>query len=204
MEYITQLATVAVVLLFACISPGPDFVAVTSHALSSRRSGLRMAFGVSAAIVVWSTVAICGLALILAKIDWLYEIVRLAGAVYLVYLGIHLLIAARQPHTASPDITRRATAGSFRRGFVIGITNPKTAAFFSSLFATVLPAGAPVWVYIATVLIAGVVSTGWFTVLAVTFSVAAVQRVYRRARRWIDATMGAVLTAIGVRLALSQ
>lgn len=163
-----------------------------------------MALGISAAIVAWSALTICGLALILAKFDGLYEIIRLAGGAYLVYLGIRLMIASRRPSNASHQVAIRTTDGSFRRGFFIGITNPKSAAFFSSLFATVLPASAPVWVYVVTVLIAGFVSTGWFSLLAVMFSVGTVQRVYQRARRWIDAAMGATLTAIGVRLALSR
>lgn len=204
MAFAPQLATIAVVLLLACISPGPDFVAVTSHSLASRRSGLQVALGISAAIVAWSIVTIAGLALILARIGGLYEIIRLAGAAYLIYLGIHLLIASRRPGHASHEVKPGATHGSFRRGFVIGITNPKSAAFFSSLFATVLPASAPLWVYAATIVIAGIVASGWFSILAVMFSVGTVQRLYQGMRHWIDATMGAILAGIGVQLALSR
>lgn len=164
-----------------------------------------MALGISAAIAAWSAVTIAGLALILAKVDGLYEIIRLAGAAYLIYLGLHLLIAARRPGNTSHGITTRVmTDGSFKRGFFIGITNPKSAAFFSSLFATMLPASAPVWVYVVTVLIAGIVSSGWFSILAVMFSAGKVQRLYQGARRWIDAAMGVVLAGIGIRLALSR
>lgn len=204
MAFIPQLATIAVVLLLACISPGPDFVAVTSQSLVDRRSGLRMALGIATAIVVWATVTIAGLALILARVDGLYEIIRLVGAGYLLYLGIQLLITSWRNGHAAHAVTTRASRGSVRRGFVIGITNPKSAAFFSSLFATVLPVDAPVWVYLAAIAIAGIVATGWFSILAIMFSVGRVQSLYQGARRWIDAIMGGVLSAIGLRLALSR
>ena len=204
MDYLPQLLTIAGVLLLACISPGPDFVAVTSHALSSRRSGVRIALGIAAAITAWAAITVCGLVLILARIAWLYEIIRLLGAAYLVYLGVQMLWAARQPHGGAARLTAGTPHNAFRRGFLIGITNPKSAAFFSSLFAATLPATAPVWIYASVVAIAGVVSVAWFSALALMFSLGHIQRGYQAARRGIDAVMGGVLTLLGLRLALSR
>ncbi|MGB7755931.1 MAG: LysE family transporter [Salinisphaera sp.] len=94
-----------------------------------------------------------------------------------------------------PAATKR---GSFKRGFLIGITNPKSAVFFGSLFATILPAHAPDWVYGATIALAAGTAFGWFMAVALAFSLGRAQRWYARVRRAIDTVMGALL---GLRLA---
>ncbi|AWN15030.1 LysE family translocator [Salinisphaera sp. LB1] len=203
MHFVPELATLGTVLLLGCISPGPDFVAVTSHSLADRRSGLRIACGIAAAITLWALLSVAGLAFVLSRVAVLYEGVRLAGAAFLVYLGIRILVSTWHGGPAATAPTRVATKhGSFKRGFLIGITNPKSAVFFSSLFATILPAHAPAWVYGATIALAAGTAFGWFIALALAFSLGRIQRLYAKARRGIDTVMGALLTALGLRLAL--
>ena len=67
-----------------------------------------------------------------------------------------------------------------------------------------LPAHAPSWVYAAAVGLLAVLSGGWHCGLAVVFSVAPIQTGYRRAKAKIDTLLGAVLIALGVRLAVSR
>ncbi|HEY1608285.1 MAG TPA: LysE family transporter, partial [Paraburkholderia sp.] len=90
------------------------------------------------------------------------------------------------------------------RGVLVGLTNPKAAAFFGSLFVTLLPAHAPLWVHGATVLTVAGVSICWFTSIALLFSTGGVQRGYAKLRRPVDALMGTVLVALGARLALER
>ncbi|RYB06058.1 hypothetical protein D3272_07655 [Lichenibacterium ramalinae] len=92
-----QLLTLSAVFLLACISPGPDFTAVTSNALADRLRGLGVAVGVAVACTIWATLAMFGLGLLLTKIAWLHEAVRLGGAAYLHYLGVKMLLGARHP-----------------------------------------------------------------------------------------------------------
>ncbi|RJS91857.1 LysE family translocator [Salinisphaera sp. Q1T1-3] len=205
MAFIPELAMLGTVLLLGCISPGPDFVAVTSHALADRRSGVKIACGIATAITIWAALSVAGLAFVLSRVAFVYEAVRLAGAAFLVYLGIKLLWSARHGATDGPPrLAAATTQGSFRRGFVLGLFNPKSAVFFSSLFATLLPADAPVWVFAATIALAAVTAFGWFLAVAFLFSVGRIQSLYRRARRVIDATMGVVLAALGLRLAFER
>ncbi|WP_233625924.1 LysE family transporter, partial [Burkholderia multivorans] len=91
MSYVPQLAAVGGVMLLACVSPGPDLIAVSSHALGNRRAGLLAALGIASSHAVWAAMAIFGLGLIVAKLAWLYEAIRIAGAAYLIYLGIKSL-----------------------------------------------------------------------------------------------------------------
>ena len=224
MNYVAQLAAIAGVMLLACASPGPDMLAVTSHAFARRRAGVCAAAGVATSHALWATLAVFGLGLILARLAWLYEGIRIAGGIYLLYLGAKTLIGLRRPAAARPasavdavdaaaTTTAPASRGAakpaggahaYRRGLLVGLTNPKAAAFFGSLFVTLLPAHAPPWVHGATVATVAAVSIGWFTAIALLFSTGRVQRGYARLRRPVDALMGAALVALGARLALDR
>lgn len=207
MAYLPQLLTLAVIMLLACISPGPDFIAVSTHALAGRRVGVLVALGVAAGCVVWALLAVFGLSLLLARVAWLYWLVRLGGAAYLMFMGARMLLGARGP-AAPLTVPGRAEAASaraaFGRGFLVNMSNPKAAAFFGSLFVTLLPAEAPLWVHGATVAVVGGVSVAWFIFLALTFSTRRVRLVYGHIRRPFDALMGAALVGLGARLVISR
>ncbi|WP_065501707.1 LysE family translocator [Burkholderia stabilis] len=206
MTYIAQLAAVAGVMLLACVSPGPDLIAVTSHALAKRRAGLYAAAGISTSHALWAALAIFGLGLILAKLAWLYGVIRIAGAVYLVYLGGKTLVGLRKPIQPAEVAAQlvKSDEQAYRRGLFVGLTNPKAAAFFGSLFVTVLPAHAPMWVHGVTLVIVTAVSLSWFSIIAILFSTNRVQAGYARLRKPIDAVMGTVLLGLGAKLAMDR
>jgi RhtB (resistance to homoserine/threonine) family protein len=203
MSYIPHLATLAAIMLLACISPGPDFVAVSSRALGSRRAGLLAAVGVATGCVAWALLAVFGLGMLLARLSWLYWLVRLGGALYLIWMGLRMLIGARKADApaAAEAVHHASGMAALRAGLLVNLTNPKAVAFFGSLFITVLPAAAPAWVYCATVGVVGAVAMAWFATLAFMFSANRVRQTYARIRRPIDALMGAALVGLGARLA---
>lgn len=205
MTIIFQLLTLAAIVLLACISPGPDFIAVTSNALASRSRGWKVAVGIAIACTVWAALAMFGLGLLLTQIAWLYEAIRLIGAGYLIYLGGKILFGARRPYGALPVEGSRNDAGSAMRvGLMVGMTNPKSAAFFGSLFVTILPAGTAGPVQAIAVVIVSVVALAWFSLLALMFSADRVRSNYARLRRPIDALMGTLLLGLGLRLAATR
>lgn len=207
MDYLPQLFTLSGIILLACASPGPDFVAVTSNALNDRRSGMLVGLGIACAVVVWATLAILGFGLLIKELFWLYEAIRLAGAAYLIYLGARMLMAAFKAKSGEPSIQGVARVGAlqaWRQGFMVGITNPKTATFFATLFVTVLPVGAPTWVYVSVVALVGLITAAWLGALAAFFSVGRVRSVYARMSRAVDALMGVALVGLGIRLASSR
>jgi len=206
MSYLSQLLAVAGVMLLACISPGPDLIAVTSHALARRRSGIFAALGIATAHALWATLAVFGLGIILSELAWLYGAIRISGAIYLVYLGIKTLVGLRQPASkiATSVIRTQSDASAYRRGLLVGLTNPKAAAFFGSLFITILPAHAPMWVHASTIATVVSVSLIWFISMALVFSTQRVQNGYHRVRKLIDAVMGSILIGLGAKLALDH
>ncbi|WP_321791838.1 LysE family translocator [Burkholderia pyrrocinia] len=205
MNYLPQLATIAGAMLLGCISPGPDLLAVTSHALAKRKAGMFAAYGIAMAHTLWAALAVFGLGLILTKLAWLYGAVRIAGAAYLLYLGAKTLLGMRQPTQAiKASVVNATNAHAYRRGLLVGLTNPKAMAFFGSLFVTILPAHAPLWVHAATLGVVASVSLMWFNTMAAIFSVPRVQQGYDRLRVPIDALMGTFLIGLGAKLAFDR
>lgn len=207
MDHLPQLLALSGIILLACASPGPDFVAVTSHSLSERRDGVFVGLGITCAVAIWASLAVFGFGLLIQQFFWLYEGIRLAGAAYLVYLGARMLRSALREQASMQDAAqapRLSAAHAWRRGFLVGITNPKTATFFATLFVTLLPVGAPLWVYAAVVGVVICITCTWMCLLASFFSVGIVRCAYGRIRKPVDALMGAALVGLGVRMAASR
>src|ERR671930_1061406 len=92
-----QVLALSGVILLGAMAPGPDFVIVTrSAALSGRRAGMACAAGIGAGVFAWSAVTAAGVAGLLAASAVAFTIVKLAGAAYLMLLGIRALLAARR------------------------------------------------------------------------------------------------------------
>ncbi len=200
-----QLLALGGVILVAAMSPGPDFVIVTRNAmLSGRRAGMACAAGIAAGVFVWVVVTALGIAGLLAASAVAFTVVKLAGAAYLVLLGIRALIAARRGCYGAPEVTEGRPAralAAFRQGLVTNLLNPKVAVFFTALLPQFLPAAATAFDHLLLAGVAATVSLLWFVVL--TNVVGALRRFLtaNRVRRAIDAVMGTLLLGLGVRLA---
>ncbi len=201
--YAANLLTLSAIYAITCISPGPDFVNVTCHALNTRKSGMFAAAGVALGCCVWSTAAVFGLGLLMSGLVPLNHIMRIGGALYLAYLGSKRLLGALRPKPMAIEIRCVANGGwaSLRRGFITDITNPTLVVFFGSLFATVLPADAPLWVRCAAICIITLIAGSWHLALAILFSARQARNIYQRIRRPTDAVLGAILIGLGLRLA---
>jgi threonine efflux protein len=92
MHFVTTLLQIAAVYSLALISPGPNFLMITQLSLSGKRAlGVASAVGVGMGSTLWATLAMLGFATVLQRIDWLYNGVRIGGALYLAWLGFKLL-----------------------------------------------------------------------------------------------------------------
>lgn len=213
MHYLPILLQIAVIYLVAAASPGPNFFMVTQRSLSGKRSlGAASALGVCTASMLWVTLAMLGLAAVLQKLEWLYTGVRIAGALYLIYFGLKLLRASSRgnepqrealdaaPVASDPAAWRRA----YREGLVTCATNPKSCAFWTSVFAAMFPAHPPLWFYGTVFATIGTLSATWYCGVAFMFATERTQRGYRKLRRPIDALCGAALVGLGAKLAAER
>lgn len=206
MEHVVALSGIALALLFVAMSPGPAFVVVTQNAVArSRSAAFVTAFGVSIGSVIWVGLVLVGISVVLEKAAWLYTGLRLAGGVYLVYLGIRLWRGARQPMpNRSPGAMSSSLLYVLWRALLIQMLNPKAAVFFGSVFLTMLSPGAPEWVTVAALILVFAIEFGWYAIVATAFSSRPARRVYAAAKMWIERVAGAWLTLFGVKLALSD
>ena len=140
MEYLTGplVAFIGIAALVIC-TPGPDTAMTIRNALLGGRSaGLATALGVSTGLAIWALATSAGLVALLIASEPLFLAVKYAGAAYLIWLGVQSLRAAFGPSALQQAIAQPATRGlrprqAYLQGVVSDLSNPKIAAFFSSL-----------------------------------------------------------------------
>lgn len=187
--------------------PGPNFVAVSQYSIAeSRIDGFFIALGVSTGAGIWATASLLGLGVVFVHLPWLYDIIRLVGGLYLMFIGLKIIRAAFYFSLSSFTANQLPVSkyAAFRRGLLTSFSNPKTAAFFGSLFVATIPPQAPVWVYVVTIALIVCVSIIWYSLVACFFSIEKVQSVYQRSKRFLDGITGSILLFLGARLAFSK
>jgi threonine efflux protein len=196
--------------LIVVVSPGPDFLVTVQQATSrSRRHGIFTGLGVCTGLLIWSAGSMVGLSVLFTRLSWLYDIVRYAGAAYLVFLGVRTFWSTRRgrggtDHVRQPPARTGGSWRAWRIGFLTDIGNPKAAAFFGSLFGALLPAGTSAAVRVAVVVGIIGLATTWYVAVAVLFGLRPVASLYQRGRRWIERATATILIALGGRLALDR
>ncbi|MBI1245219.1 MAG: LysE family translocator [Alphaproteobacteria bacterium] len=206
MEFAPTLLTLAGMHLLMAMLPGPNTVVVSwVSATNSRGAGLRATAGVVAATLVWVTLSLWGFGAVLLEAGWLYRLLRIAGAAYLVYVGVRMLMAHRRATGAiSGSALPRPPLGGrrpFAAGLLTTLSNPKSAVFWTSAFLVAVPPHAPLWVHGAIVAIITVQSALWYGTVALAFSTGVARQNYLRFARRLDAFAGAVMVALGAKLA---
>jgi threonine/homoserine/homoserine lactone efflux protein len=202
---ITELAAFVAVAAVVIVTPGQDTaLTIRNSLLGGRRAGVSTALGVSSGQAVWVVATSVGLAAVLAASEPAFLALRLVGAAYLVWLGLHSLWAAvRRSGSVAPQRRTGSLAGgvAYRQGVLSNLANPKMAIFFTSL----LPQFATSFAGLLTLgVLFCAMTVVWLSAYAV--AVARAGDALRRpaVRRLIDAVTGAVLVALGLRLATER
>ncbi len=208
MDYLLPLAGFALAHLLAAASPGPSFVFITHTAVSrSRGAGVLASLAMAVGALIWAAGALFGLQAILKQVAWLELGLRLAGAAYLIWLGIMLLRAKPGPAVAAvpaPELARGGAMALFLRALLLQLSNPKVMVFFGSIFVALLPAQALQWVFLTALGIVFVNEFCWYALVSLLFSTRGVRLAFDRWRVWVDRVTGGFLTLLGIRLALDR
>lgn len=195
-----MLAAFVGISIVVIVTPGQDTaLTIRNSLLGGRRAGVLTALGVSTGQAVWVLATSVGLAALIVAFEPAFVALKLLGAGFLVYLGVHALLRAMRGDEPATRGTGRHSP--FRQGVISNLGNPKMAVFFTSLlpqfgesFSTLLALG----------LLFCSMTLAWLTAYA--FAVAKAGDVLRRPaiRRLFDAVLGAVLVALGIRLATDR
>ncbi|TVZ72739.1 LOW QUALITY PROTEIN: threonine/homoserine/homoserine lactone efflux protein [Rhizobium mongolense USDA 1844] len=203
MSEIATIFSILGVFLLGAMSPGPSFVVVSRIAVSGERTdGLAAALGMSVGGVHPASIAVAGLTALLMQVAWLDISLRLAGGAYLLWIGIKIWRGAANPVQIANDMPTHQ--GSSRRAFVrallVQLANPKTAIFYASMFAAMLPASPPFWMLIVLPPLLFCIELVWYAIVAFAFSSRKPRSAYLHSKQWIDRAAGAGVGALGVKL----
>jgi threonine/homoserine/homoserine lactone efflux protein len=196
-------AFLAVALVVIC-TPGPDTaLTVRNSLLGTRRAGIFTALGVSSGQLIWTLAASIGIAALLVASEPAFQALKLAGAAYLIWLGVQTLWGVVRRRSPEVRAEHRAVSPrqAWRQGVLSNLGNPKSAAFFTSLLPQF---GDSFVVLIALGLLYSVLTLTWLTGYAVVVARAGEVLRRERVRRALDAVTGAVLVAFGIRLAAER
>ncbi len=201
-----QLVAFVAVAAVVIVTPGPDTaLTIRNTLLGGRRSGILTAAGVAGGQAVWTLAASAGVAAVLVASEPAFLAVRLAGAAYLVFLGLQALLVAvrgREPAAAAARGGRLAPRTALRQGLVSNLGNPKMAVFFTSLLPQF--GGTSFAGLLAFGLLFCSLTLVWLAAYAAAVARAGDVLRRPRVRRTVEAITGAVLVALGLRLATEQ
>lgn len=127
--------------LLVILIPGQDMTLVISRALSAgTRAGVVTAAGVSTGLLVHTALVTLGVGALLQASDRLFTVLRLVGALYLLYLGVSLLRSSGELALASGKPSGMSTLRSFTQGALSNMSNPKILLFYLAFLPQFVPA----------------------------------------------------------------
>ncbi|HVC84664.1 MAG TPA: LysE family translocator [Solirubrobacteraceae bacterium] len=192
------------------LAPGLDTALITRNAvLHGRRAAVATALGVNTGMAVWTVASAAGLVALVEASAVAFTVLKLAGAAYLVWIGVATLFASWRPGGARPQRQppRRELAPrtGYRQGLVCNVANPKAAVIFTSLLPQFVSGHHPSGVLFLELggifVLLALVLQGTYAVLAARASRVLLRG---RLRTGLDRLTGIVLIGLGVRLATER
>jgi len=191
-------------------TPGPDVLYITARSLSQGwRAGAASALGISAGCLVHTAAAAFGISVLLRTAPVAYDVIRMAGAAYLVYLGIRGLRtrAATAATAAIAPLAPTPMHTVFWQGFVTNVLNPKVALFFLAFLPQFAdPARGSFALQIAALGLIFIFNGLWVCLFYAWAAAAAAHWLKERGSSvtWLQRFSGGVLVALGLHLALNR
>ncbi len=204
----TLLAVIVATALFAYM-PGPSTLYAAAQTIArGRRGGWMAALGIHLGGYVHVVAAAFGLAVLFSLVPVLYTVLKIAGAGYLIWLGIRLILSKNAVDVHSGEFTAKSPRKAFYESMIVEVLNPKTAIFYVAFLPqfTELSAALPVW---AQLLILGTIVNVMFSsadVLCVLLAdrVVTLFKESPSANRVAERIGGGLLALLGLNLALNR
>lgn len=203
MGLLPELLQVGSISLLAVMSPGPDFAMVSRNALSfSRRAAVFSALGLGTGIIFHSSLCISGVAFLLVNFPMLYKAIKIAGALYLLWIGYQSLRAGASSMLVEGEkVERKMGAGeAFRLGFFTNALNPKATLFVFSLFTQIVGPETSIGVQALMGTELAGITFAWFSFIAIFLTQSWVRSFLSGVERYINRVLGVVLISCGVYL----
>lgn len=209
-DLVPSLLSFAVVAGLLTITPGLDTALVLRSAVAQGpRHGFATALGINAGVLAWGAGAAVGVSALLTASTVAFTVLKVAGAGYMVWLGVRMIRAAlAAPGSAGGSDGPAAPEGcwaAWRRGLATNLVNPKIGAFYVAVLPQFVPEGtSPLTAGLLLALVHNLEGLVWFAVLIIGASRVRAVLQRRSARRAVDALTGTVLIGFGLRLGLAR
>lgn len=201
-QYFTEFLTIAVAHLLAVMSPGPDFAVVSRYSVRYGVAlGCVIAVGVGIGILVHIGYSLLGVALVIHRTPWLYQMLLVAASGYFVWLGWQAMRSPAVVQTIDSAGAEELSAGkAFVLGFVTNALNPKATLFFLALFTTLIAPQTPTFIKAGYGLYMALATMTWFSLLALMLGNIYVRGILLAKGYWFDRIMGAFLWFLAAHL----
>jgi threonine/homoserine/homoserine lactone efflux protein len=208
----TSLLAFMSIAIFVIVTPGPDTALTVRNTLvGGRRGGVFTALGIVIGQAIWVFATSLGIVAVLLASEPVFHAVRLGGAAYLIYLGARSLYEALRSGRWSDAATdpkpaqRLSSPVAFGQGLASDLSNPKMAAFFTSLLPQfAIPGDGAFWHLMMFGGVFCVMAFAWLALYALVVARAGDFLRRRNVRRVLEGLMGAALIGLGLRIASEQ
>lgn len=197
---LAQWISLVLVCALGAAMPGPSLAVVLQNTLRGGfTQGVVTAVAHALGVGVYALLTVTGLAVLMLATPTLFGLIKIAGALFLIYMGLKVLLAASGP-IVDEQPPAQASRKSAREGFLIAFLNPKLLIFFTALFSQFLHADLD-WlqkgILVATVT---VVDGLWYCLVALLLSHGFVRQRFTQHSLWLQRIFAAVLILVGLRL----
>ncbi|MCB5227542.1 LysE family transporter [Alishewanella sp. 16-MA] len=210
MSFWPEFLVIAAAHLLAVASPGPDFAIVLRYAVRyGRKTAVYASLGIGAAILLHVSYSLIGIGVLIKTTPWLFQLLSVAAALYLIYLGQGAIRAQAPKLGATADVTAGneqlpSVKKAFSTGFITNGLNPKATLFFLSLFAVVISAQTPLLFKAIYGIYMAAMTAVWFCMLSYLLTQQRVRHFLLSKGFWFDRLMGVLLLLLAGHLLISS
>jgi threonine/homoserine/homoserine lactone efflux protein len=179
---------------------------VRISATQSRARGLMAAAGIGTGTTIWGCAGFFGIHALFNAAPWLYLAFKIAGGLYVIFLGSQLLLRSRARGASTDSETARplTATGAYRLGLMTNLANPKSALFMASVFASAMPDHPSLVLGALAIALMTTISLTWYVFVTCLFTMGWIAHAYERMRHWIDRVAGTIFILFGAKLVLGK
>ena len=205
MQYLMELFLIATTMQIALMSPGPDFMVTLRQTINyGKKYAYFSSLGIGAAILVHVGYTLLGVGLILKNFPYFLDIVRILGALYLIYLGY----GSFKSNSSKIKIQKEKKLSysykkSFFVGFITDLLNPKATLFFLSVFTAIVSVDTPMYIQGLYGFYCVLANIFWYMFIANILSIKKNLDLFNKHQNIIEKVIGIVLVLLGIKLIFS-
>ncbi len=200
----TEIFILASITLLAAISPGPDMIVVVKNAMKSRGLGYMTALGVGLAVFIHVAYCIAGIGLIISQSILLFSIIKVLGALYLLYISFQLIRSGRGEAQKISTGKDQSLLMGLREGFLTNVMNPKATIFFLSVFTQVINPTTSIITQVFYGTMMATIVGSWFMILTTIMNIRYVKSHISSIQYYLNKVMGILLAGIGIKILLTS